>query len=477
MFWKRVRISLHMAVFLGCGALTAFAQTQLSLVREIRLPVQPHPGTFGGGFWAVGMSADEVFQFKVTPDNSLLIFYPNTSGKWPLIRIRKWWTTAPETDALDLPGWTEANTLKEFYFSSDLLITPDGNYAVALGGVKSVKDAGNIPFPPSESIDQKPDLLIIVIDLNRWRIVGAAHTATVDPFAEFRGANFVNERWLALQGLDDEPERVKYEHLYDRVNRLISIPDLKPGPGCITRSTEVKTLQLGKRSEEMGVLTKRDETACASLLAAAGVPSMRALEWEVYLECDPEPKNVMAHTWPSISGDEWEKDKGQDSPDEVGPGGEYDAGSWTTNEWDIFINNPPFESSNRRWYQLRRQNDKTPYQLSQYTLDGRLLKAQEAGLESKPQCSTRRGCDCTVVDASETQNAILALCRVQSVNFTGSFDWHKQWLTVFHARDFSQIGDIDLTTNFTRAAIVAGDGRAYIATVQEGKVLRIYSVP
>lgn len=477
MFWKRARIGLRTAVFCGCSALTALAQMQLALVREIKLPVHSGHGTFGGGFLAVGFSADETFQFKVAPDQSLLIFYPNTSGKWPLIRVRNWWTATPQIEELDLPGWTEANTLKEFYFSSDLLITPNGHYAIALGGVASVKDAGNIPFPPRESIENQPDLLITAIDLDHWRIVGAVHTATLDPFAEYRGASIVNEGWLALQGLDEEPERVKYEHLYDRVNRLISIPDLKPGPGCITRSTEVKTLHLGKRIEEMGVLTKRDETGCAGLLAAAGVSSMRTLEWSIYLERDPEPKNLMVHTWPSISGDEWEKGKGQDSLDEVGPGGEYDAGYWTTNEWDMYINNPPFESSNRHWYQLRRPGKKPPYKLDRYTLSGQLLKEREAGLESNPQCSTRRGCVCTVTDVSEERGAILALCRVQSLNFAGGFDWHKQWLTVFRDDDFSQVGNVELTTNCTRTAIAGADGHTYVVAVDQGRVLRVFRVP
>lgn len=477
MFLKSSQNAFRIAAFCCFGALTALAQTQLTLVNEIRLPVRPHPGTFGGGFWAVGFSSDEVFQFKVAPDQSLLIFYPNTSGKWPLIRVRKWWTTAPVTEELDLPGWTEANTLKEFYFSADLLVTPDGNYAIALGGVASVKDAGNIPFPPSEPIEHKPDLLITVVDLNRWQIVGALHTATVDPNAEFRGAYIVNGRWIALQGLDNEPENVKYEHLYDRVNRLISIPALKPGPGCMTRGTEVKTLTLGGKSEELGVEGERDEAGCTGLLAAADTSSMRAIEWLVYLGHAPEPSNLMVHTWPAIFDDRGEKGKGLNSPDLVGPDGEYDAGYWAADEWDIYFKNPPFESTQRIWYQLRQPNEKPPYQLSEYTLEGKLLKSREAGLESKPECGSRNGCDCAVVDASEKQDAILALCRVQSVSFTGSFDWHKQWLTVFRASDLSQVGDVELSTNYTRGAIAVADGRTYVATVEQGKVLRVYSVP
>lgn len=477
MFWKRAQNALCVVSLCCFGAFTAFAQTHSALVNEIKLPVRSHPGTFGGGFWAVGFSAEEIFQFKIAPDQSLLIFYPNTSGRWPLIRVRKWWTAAPVTEELDLPGWTEANTLKEFYFSADLLVTSDGNYAIALGGVASVKNAGNVPFPPSELIEHKPDLLIEVIDLNRWQIVGALHTATVDADAEFRGAHIVNGKWIALQGMDREPETVKYEHLYDRVNRLISIPDLKPGPGCMTRNTQVKTLHLGGRSEEIGVQGERNEADCSSLLAAAGVSSMRVLEWIIYLGHDPEPRNLMVHTWPSIFNDRGENRKGFDSPDLVGPDGEYDAGYWATDEWDVYFKNPPFESTQRVWYQLRQPNENPPYQLGEYTLEGKLLKSREAGLESKPECGSRNGCDCAVVDASEKQDAILALCRVQSVNFTGSFDWHKQWLTLFHASDLSQIGDVELKPTTVRAAVAVAEGHTYVAAVEQGKVVRVYSVP
>jgi len=108
--------SLCAVALLASMDLAAGAQTQLAPVHEIDLPVRPSRGTFGGGFWAVGISADETFQFRVAPDQSPLIFYPNTSGQWPLIRLRKWWTATPETEELELPGWTGANTLRELYF-------------------------------------------------------------------------------------------------------------------------------------------------------------------------------------------------------------------------------------------------------------------------------------------------------------------------------------------------------------------------
>lgn len=477
MFWKRIRIYLNTTALCCCGSAAVLAQTLLPLAQEIKLPVRSHPGTLGGGFWAIGFSADEVFQFKVVRDQSLLIFCPNTSDKWPLIRVRKWWTAAPVIEEIDLPGWTESNTRYETDIGTDLLVTPDGKYALALGSVGSVKDATHIPFPPSESIEHKPDLLITVVDLDRWQIVGALHTATVDAASDFRGAAIVNGKWLALQGMDDEPESVKYQHLYDRIDRLISIPDLKPGPGCMTKDPEILVLALGAPPGGPRHLRERNDAACSNLLVSAGVSSTQVLDWLIYLGRDPEPTSLQAHTEPSQLADMQDQGKLPDSPDLTWPFGEFNLGYWTTDQWTIYFKNPPFESTKRNWYQLRQPNEKPPYQLAEYSLEGALLKTREAGLESKPQCRTRRGCDCTVTDVSEQQGAILALCRVQSVNFTGSFDWHKQWLTAFRTDDFSQIGDIELTTNTTRAEIAVAEGRTYVAVVDQGRVVRVYAVP
>lgn len=479
MRWRTSRSALCMAALCAGAFWMTQAQTQLTSVQEIKLPVRPHPGTLGGGFWAVGTSSGEAFQLRIAPDQSLLILYPNTSNQWPLVRVRKWWTKAPETEELNLPGWTEANTRYEASVGTDLLITPDGNYAITLGSVFSVKDARNIPYPPGESIEHKPDVLITVIDLNRWQIVGALHTATVDPNAEFRGAYIVNGKWLAMQGLDVEPETVKYEHLYDRVNRLISIPDLKPGPGCMSQDSEILALALGAPAGGAEGLSDRTDASCASLLDTAGIPSMRVLDWFIYLGHDPEPRKLMAHTQFSQLDGSPQNSGPSASPDLIWPTDEYNHGYWTSNEWDIFEDNPPFESPAGNWYQLQGQDPGANfhYQLNKYTRAGQLLKTSATDLQSEPLCRSRFACVCQVVDASEQQNAILALCRAQSVDFAGAIDWHRQWLSLFRADDLSQIGDASLRTNYTRAAIAVAAGHTYIVAVEQGKTVRVFTLP
>jgi hypothetical protein len=160
------------------------------------------------------------------------------------------------------------------------------------------------------------------------------------------------------------------------------------------------------------------------------------------------------------------------------PGDEYNHCCWTSNEWDIYEDNPPIESPAGVWYQLQGQDRGVDfhYQLSQYTKEGRLLKTRATDLTAGPGC-LRYGCVCSVVDASEQQEAILALCRAESLNFADGEDWHNQWAAVFRGNDFSMVGDAELKPAHVRAAIAVADGHTYVATVEEGKVVRVYSVP
>jgi len=167
------------------------------------------------------------------------------------------------------------------------------------------------------------------------------------------------------------------------------------------------------------------------------------------------------------------------SPDLIWPTDEYNQGYWTSNEWDIVEDNSPFESAAGVWYQLQGQDQGVNYryQLNKYTNAGKLLETRATDLQSEPQCRSRFECVCDVVDASERQKAILALCRAQSVDFAGAVHWHRQWLSLFRGEDLSPVGEAELKTTDTRAAIAVADGRTFVATVEQGKMVRVYSVP
>jgi hypothetical protein len=52
------------------------------------------------------LAARDHFSLRVTPDQSLLVFDSDTSGNWPFVRVKKWWTENPVSEVLKIPGWT-----------------------------------------------------------------------------------------------------------------------------------------------------------------------------------------------------------------------------------------------------------------------------------------------------------------------------------------------------------------------------------
>ena len=100
----------------------------------------PH-GSYGTGFLLVGTPAQNPFSTRLASDQSLLILNPDTSGEWPLVRVRDWWTDAPSTEALKVPGWTKADAKNMAETYADLQVSPDGHYAVAFIGASWMRKA------------------------------------------------------------------------------------------------------------------------------------------------------------------------------------------------------------------------------------------------------------------------------------------------------------------------------------------------
>ena len=127
--WRVLNTTILWAVASVC----ALAQTELRSTHQIRLPVSSSRGSYDH-FPYSGMNSREHFSMRVVPDQSLLVLDSDASGNWPLIRLRKWWTDAPATEVLSVPGWSsiDANHLNSI--NLDVQITPDGRYAVAFAG-------------------------------------------------------------------------------------------------------------------------------------------------------------------------------------------------------------------------------------------------------------------------------------------------------------------------------------------------------
>ncbi len=262
-------------------------QTQLETLREIKLPVPAPRGKFGSSFLVPGSPAWGYFSIKAAPDQSLLVYDSNATGKWPLVRVRKWWTKDPMSEALNIPGWTAADTkyLAEMY--NDLQITPDGRYAVAFAAANWLEKSDGLRFlMPAHYIAHRPDTILTVIDLERWQIAGSIHTASLED-ADFRGARILNGNLIALQGLGIRSPSGDWA-VYDRVNRLISIPDLKLGPGCVTKRPQETRAEDRKRNAEF--LSRLNDAVCADVLKVSGAKSMKALETIIHTGHGVEPE-------------------------------------------------------------------------------------------------------------------------------------------------------------------------------------------
>jgi len=404
----------------------AFAQAQLTNLREINLPVP----SFRGIWWGVGQSR-WFFSVQLTPDHDLLVYEPNSNGKWPLIRVRKWWTKDPVSETLSVPGWSAKDGKDLESLNTDLLITPDGRYALTFAAAqwRGSQPGAALGAPASGGSARRPDALINVVDLSRWEIVGGLHTAAIG-LGSASGERILNPNVLVLKGLDWDMAKATYHY------KVISVPALDPGPGCTTELPRVSAKEL-KRTEQERL--KRDETVCTDVLKASGLGSMGDLEAFI----------------------------------QTGRGRAPAALSDLSR-----LGNSLLQSPSGDWYGL----DSNHSALTNFDARG---EPQKKGDSSHLLCANQPvqgpawDCSCGIVGLSEGRPVLLAACLTQRDGlFTGRV-WLRQWLAVFHADDLSEIGSVRLANKDaeTKEAIATVDGHTYVLAVILGKVLTVYAVP
>src|ERR1017187_4139925 len=89
MFKIGIRYLLITATIMFCASACSFAQTELKPMQEIHLPVPSSRGSYSPLF-TLDMASRQHFAMRVAPDQSLLVLDSDTSGNWPLVRVRKW---------------------------------------------------------------------------------------------------------------------------------------------------------------------------------------------------------------------------------------------------------------------------------------------------------------------------------------------------------------------------------------------------
>jgi len=470
MFRMKNHPLLLIAVFIISASRLVSGQAPLDLVNEIKLPVPPSLGSFG---WET--PSKEVFTIAVAPDQSLLVLDPDATGNWRLVRVKKWWTHEPVSEVLNISGWSGADKKDYLRMNVELQITPDGRYAVAFAAAAW---DGPFFFRPKHYVPRQPDTIITVIDLVSWQIVKSIHTSVMEA-TEFRGARILNNQWIALQGFYPEPTDNPYEHLYDRGNRLISIPDLKAGSECTSKRPSALLEPNAPASawiEMLAKLDRQNDDACADVLKVSGLGSVELLESHIYKGFDVEPKDLVLHgNFNSVIAKE-EQNKSR-LPIERVEGEQFDYyDHWNQAAYEMSAIPSFFESPSHLWYVFD-----YPV-LGIYNADGHTLKEQSDPHllcnGDKHHGLNQGACNCHLEDVAEKQDTLLTYCRVQRGDFDGGF--LSQWLSVTRIDDLSDVGFIDLTKDRswgTNEALGSAEGRAYILSVALGQTLRVYAIP
>ncbi|MGD0858382.1 MAG: hypothetical protein ABR912_03590 [Terracidiphilus sp.] len=453
---------LTTAVFWGFPSVCAFAQTELKPLREIRLPVSSLRGAYAH-YPIPDMSAKQFFSMRVAPDQSLLVLDSDTSGNWPLVRLRKWWTDNPVNEVLSVPGWKAADAKYMDSVLVDLQITLDGRYAVAFAGAVWRKKSDFIFHAPSGYVARRPDTIITVIDLSQWKIVSSVHTMGLAD-GQLRGARIVSDKWIVLDfELGDSPLRIL---LYRYVSDLISVPELHSGPECVSdrqfRPPPPPSLGLGTSDAEK--LKRQNNTGCEAVLQTVGVGSVDGLEILIDRGQDVLPLAVERRS----DGLERTED------DYFRFWGEYPY-------YLLTAENPPFESSSHWWYGLYNSQERGAYDLEIFDAEGQKRRSQTVrNLMCGDPSLEQQGsaCGCRVIDVSEEQHDLLAFCRTQRGDYDGMV--RREWLAVLHSDDFSGAGFISLSKKYqheTLEEIARADGRSYVVTLEIGETLRVYAIP
>jgi hypothetical protein len=460
----RIRIwhLLAMAVICGVPLICAFAQTELEPMREIHLPVSSSRGSYSPLF-TMDMSSKQHFSMRVTPDQSVLVFDADTSGNWPLVRLRKWWTDTPVNEVLSVPGWAAADAKHMGRIKVDLQITPDGRYAVAFAGAVWMGKSDFIFHAPTGYVARKPDTIITVIDLNQWKIVSSVHTMGLAD-GQLRGVRIVSNKWIVLDfELGGSPLRTL---LYRFVTKLVTVPDLRSGPECVSdrqfRPPPAPSLALGASDAEK--LKRQNDTACKAVLEAVGTGSVDGLEILIDRGQDVLPPAVEKRS----DGLERTED------DYFRFWGEYPY-------YLLTAENPPFESSSHQWYGLYNAQERGFYDLEIFDAEGQKRRSQTVrslmcGDPSLEQPGS--ACGCRVVDVSEENHDLLAYCRTQRGDYDGMV--RREWLAVLHSEDFSGAGFISRPKKYqheTLEEIARADSRSYVVTLEVGETLRVYAIP
>ena len=215
-------LSIALLLPILCNAQAPTTES-LAPTHTIKLPVPWSRGYW----WSAHSRSAWIFAMSVEPDHSVLAFEADKNGKWPLIRVRDWWSDHPKSETITIPGWSASDAANLEYLGTDLQLTPDGHYAVAFSIARWQSPSHEKTAPAQKA--RPADTLITVVDLQTFKIVSSVHSLALyltSPDAQ----RIISNQALALRGTDYASGNAGH------VFRLLSLPNLTPGQQCTAGS-------------------------------------------------------------------------------------------------------------------------------------------------------------------------------------------------------------------------------------------------
>lgn len=389
-------------------------QAKIPVQKKLKLPV-PY---FRGIWWSAHEQSRWLFSIQMTSQHELLVFEPDKNGRWPLVRVSRWWTEKPESAVLNIPGWSGKDAKHLESLNTDLQITPNGDYAIALGEARWDK--------PEEGAAREHDDIVTVVDLKRWQIVASTHAASFD-LGTSAGTQVLDNEHLLFAGTRSDSAKSILSYL------VVSLPTLSPVAHCTIQVPHLTASEMNRNAPERQ--KENNDDVCRNILTMSAAKSISELQTFAATGRRPLPQTIVAR---SVS---------------IVPSA---AGNW----YGVDPIHSELIALNSQGEMLRRQHSRN------------LL------CENQPVKGPAWICDCNIVGVSEKENVLLTYCVTKHDNLFGLQVWLKQWLSVFRANDLSEIGLIALPgQKETQAAIAAVNGRTFVLAISLGASVNVYQVP
>ena len=162
-----------------------------------------------------------------TPDNAVLVFAPQSEGRWSLIRLTGLGLVSQSEEQLEIVGFTpDQLSQDEAKGRADINVSPDGHYAVVRTQTWKIG-----PLPTVEFKDARAT--IAVIDLQSWKIVSAR--SITDPMYAGSFWAFNKEGVLIAESNPTSTGKPgHFDQAYSIIHKAASLvlPDLQPSLTC-----------------------------------------------------------------------------------------------------------------------------------------------------------------------------------------------------------------------------------------------------